>query len=715
MLEMEKGRDFEVKKVNQKINTFFTTRNEKIEVEAKRIPEADYLYPITYFFDDEEEIRNDYRKRLEFSGAVNKESKLADAMKNIESHTKTFKTSQEEIVCPCCHKVENIEKFITVKPNKKPFIEGIEKKGFNNWLSLFKKDTTLLYSDYFEIEMLADTYGYPDIIEYDNHEGVIVAYKIRLTCPECGKVIDTEKHPFEKLSNVNRMNSKNIKAQNYVVFKDTNKTAISIIYSSYFINMDAKKLSAENFRVRVVFNHITGQSYFIGPKKLNGKSMSGYIYQRFINITYRFNKENYPSYILDILNSDDVKKELFMALIEAHDDYIDRFLDFPSEKGKYFKNEEGELIFVETPFSIFSFNFKEIPFFWLCIYNRLPALNGKQIMDISPDEIDDGYNCFIPNQYMSKLFKGCAPISSSNEILNQMLKNIKLPNNKTTRKLLTTNISTAIDLVCFSRLGFKDINIIYRFLSLDDSVREEILIILNYEKEGFMKKDVSKTKKFVKDMIKHKGESKTFNTLFADKSNIRYIEDSAMMYAKFKESNLVTKEFFTDNILKIHDRMSKDFSKIRYANVEIPYPEKAKIYNKIVKGFEFRLAKDTNELIKIGQDLKICVGGYRDIALSGRSLIISVSHDSEYCGCVELSQSEKELIQAKSVYNNVFQERKAEALKEWVETFDIDTGYCNDYTHISEGEISYDKDAYTSRTYDYHNLELDDQGNVITK
>lgn len=139
---------------------------------------------------------------------------------------------------------------------------------------------------------------------------------------------------------------------------------------------------------------------------------------------------------------------------------------------------------------------------------------------------------------------------------------------------------------------------------------------------------------FFKDAIKNKGEVPAYKLLKTYEYLYTFL-DTCNMYEKLKKAKLISKNLFKNNLSQIHDILSADINKIKYKNIDLPNKPADKVYNKEIGNYEYTIAKDTNELIKIGQKLHICVGSYREKALNRNCLIVSVKKDKEYVGCIE--------------------------------------------------------------------------------
>lgn len=187
-----------------------------------------------------------------------------------------------------------------------------------------------------------------------------------------------------------------------------------------------------------------------------------------------------------------------------------------------------------------------------------------------------------------------------------------------------------------------------------------------------------------------------------------YISDIANMFDEvYKyDKKLLDSIDWSGSIKEIHDDFSLVSTKIQYANVQIPYKAHERALEREVEGFSFSLANDTNELVAIGQEMKICVGSYRDAVLSKRSTIISMKYQHSYIGCIEVDLS-GQLIQMKGKCNTYLVGDAAQAAKRWANIVGLKaTNRCVDFQNLGKTLVT---DA------DYHHLEIDDNGNVFDK
>lgn len=618
-------------------------------------------------------------------------------------------SSKTVICCPKCHNVAKYEDYLKVKPGKEKDVEYFAKKYGPDWYSLIiSPNAHVNLNDYFEYIPDYENSGLHELKGYYNYYSSKITFAPKLICPKCEFLTNTYKYRYLELCC--RYEAQNTDLYSLTIFNDEKKIAASAIFHSYYINIDAMKISVQVFRTRLVFNTQTGQTYFIGAKGLDGKKVPGWHYNKITCLTYRYS--TYVPYTVRVLlESTDIKEEVFRLLVKKNNGTKQQFEGMPSAPTVSeildtagFSIEEREKILKELPADYekdwtSTIDFRQISLSVLTIYNRFPCLDYTQIKNLI---VGDNY-------FMKDMFAHIGREATKEELFNQVLINTGFINKgKKVRKTIASNLILAHQAKIFRSYGFKDINLINRFLELSDDSRDNFV----YEIESI--KDIKAVKTFLKDMIKRKGEAKTFNTIFGNNSKVYDLIDAARMYIKFKEADMVVPEYFTDSIKKIHDRLSLDYPKVQFKNVPITYPQKAEKYNvTIANEYEFTLAKDTNELVKIGQELKICVGGYRDSALEGNCVIVSMKQSGKYVGCIEVSGDYKNLKQAKAVCNNRLQEKKAEALKTWVEMVGVNPDTCCDYDHIREGNIEYDPSKiYNSNHTDYHQYELDENDEV---
>lgn len=151
-----------------------------------------------------------------------------------------------------------------------------------------------------------------------------------------------------------------------------------------------------------------------------------------------------------------------------------------------------------------------------------------------------------------------------------------------------------------------------------------------------------KHKDFYLKYINANSEKKLLNQI--EKLPDYCLIDTAKLYAMIKDKIKDYEVDFTRNIKDLHDIFDKDYRKIRQSNEKIPQNKSiAKVFKDFeVNGITYRLAKDTDELIKIGAIMDICVGGYRNDALSKQCIIVAgYDKEDKPVTCIELRKEKQ--------------------------------------------------------------------------
>lgn len=252
---------------------------------------------------------------------------------------------------------------------------------------------------------------------------------------------------------------------------------------------------------------------------------------------------------------------------------------------------------------------------------------------------------------------------------------------KADRKILYENPYKAVLYVVGRKLGITDYNVIrsmYQQL-------EYMLLQTEYngEKQAFG---------FLKVLYKTKG-------LNALKAAIAYdmrphtsaiLWDTARMWAEITDAG--HEADLSGNLQEIHDRYSKLAYLVRHGNQELHYGKGEEKFTETVDDYDFTLAKDTYELVDVGDEMGICVGiSYREPAVRHDCDIVIMREKTEKrkaVGCLELRKQNGKwrLIQAKAKYNNLLQGEHAYALKKYVKQTSL-VADCYDFEHIRKGNI----------------------------
>lgn len=131
----------------------------------------------------------------------------------------------------------------------------------------------------------------------------------------------------------------------------------------------------------------------------------------------------------------------------------------------------------------------------------------------------------------------------------------------------------------------------------------------------------------------------------------------------------------------IHDTLEKDYKKLKENAYEYHYDKKVQDkLNKEIDGFKFTLATTSEELVSVGTKMSICVGGYTSNVARKECMIVYVTKDNKYVGCIEI-RPDGSINQAKAFQNNYFEGELLKAFDEYTEILQLDTHNCYDLKH----------------------------------
>lgn len=575
--------------------------------------------------------------------------------------------------CPCCGKMNFVKEFYTLKEGCQ-FPEG--------WVA--EKSTI------------------PNSYRCDSIQDLLVkkGNNILLTCPECKEDVTDYDKWYLKCGSDYVFDNWLLDAYSYFIDEENGKISFTLFFITLFPNTDAGKLAINNYNFKVIFNVKTGQSYILEIRKTDGKKnrpkwVTG---ARLKNVTYG-GISCCSNIVCNCLRNNEILKKMLDILISYNkrswDDLLfdGNTLDdiFKEDASPWWgrntlKNAEGKTIGID--FGI------------VTIYNKFCNLGfSRNFYNYLRDTIQEKQRHGHRNDWR-KIRNMLLLISNSDNAVSAVESVIikhKIPQKKKIKKIVYDNPLIVFNYKTILSLGFKDYNIV---MDLLENYYEQI----DFIKSNCYNDDFDKVIVFISDMIALKGEPTSKKLIVS----IRYghdaknwLIDSARMYYRIKEEDMVNPKSLKGTLREIHDNLTTDYKKVRFKNKTIPYNEEELKLNEEIDGFKFILAKDTHQLIDVGNYMGICVGSYGEGAYNKNLIIVTMIQDGKYVGCIELSKDGKVLRQAKAKYNNVLQEQKAEALKKWVEAKKIDGSKCYDYKHILDDNICYDEDKIYQGTHNY--------------
>ncbi len=524
--------------------------------------------------------------------------------------------------------------------------------------------------------------GDPEFLEMVDVNGRRNSYdhEAEFECPSCGFIFSKEDlHYLPRRLDTESMTLKSVKI--FPVKDD--KLVASVFSAMYFPSVETEQLAVVPVRYRIVFNLKTGQTFLMEGRTLSNKHPKFDDAPHVFRATF-FNKDMAPSAYRKITSNPNIVAVLAEAILEVYGGQKEQL----TKKGD----------FSDTTFNMITcYNYAH--YFNFEYYKQASEIiNTRHYDRASKDRIAYKFNCIKtkfesndPELFSKYLFKG--------------IKNNLRPK-KAIKKIIFQNPLLS-DLYRFMlSIGFSNQDVLLSFMTshLDCSKALEKLINTVREEE-----DHEICIQFLSFLLEVKGEAETLKYLSSSKDKLSdYFVDTAYMAVSFHKRDMLKNRHLKGSLKQTHDALARDFYRIKNPNRSIDYNEEEMALNDNIDDIDFILAKDTYELIDIGQEMGICVGSYGNKAANKQSVILKMIQGKKYVGCIELTADCKEMIQAKACYNNLLQEVKAEALKKWVKKHKIQAN-CSDYRHIKNGQIEYNEDQIYQGHYNYANYYL---GNV---
>lgn len=426
------------------------------------------------------------------------------------------------------------------------------------------------------------------------------------------------------------------------VYGNDDKIAVSSFYVNpiFIKSKDGFKLSLESSTKRIVFNLKTGLTYELPCKNSKGKVLYG----KLTNATY----SNFRCFLSNQKYAE--VAEYVKSIVAPHVDDI--------------------------------LTLEELKFF-----NRVPQLKVEQVKDLI------FLNTKVFKNNASCIFKNVQKNDSANVFVSKVCSNLGLPNSKGARKMITSMENMYL-LSAIHNMGISDINNKRTLLSLISTLDKTQGVYISLESLTN-----ETTCKFIKALVKHRGEntvtrmvSQALKVQVRNSDGCMYyvtdanlIHDSASLYADYTKAGIDATTYLNGKLREIHDGLAKDHSKIAAYLDTIPFKYTDKERELEWKDtYSFNLMKNKAEMVSVGRDMHICVGGstYTNSAEKKTGYYINVTHNSEYKCCIELSK-DLDLLQVKAFGNSMAKGELAEAVREWVKMHpEVKAKGCSDYIQM---------------------------------
>lgn len=463
------------------------------------------------------------------------------------------------------------------------------------------------------------------------------------TCPVCGN------------STFNYFN--NPKAVSFVDFTkiwiNEEKVSFHICYTDYFYNKKVSKVAATKRRIALTFNSRTGNMYLINGKQLVNWtycSTSGNLFEalsKFKNLLlddqacdnfYQFCKTCLAKRSITFFNIDTFFESNYFSVSDLRSIFL--VLKYPVLQDAQFntaltdcalpkkvrKNLLSAKNIDESIRTIFNFKNKKI--------TRLFKENDYHPIFPIFSFILEGQGS---TDYFCDLFDKSA-YTSKNSYRNHMGMFHSTNDSSTT---LITYENTICHYITneFDYRKSKDVELIVGGL----------LFFKQFFKteSAFLRKLFNSRRKMVDS------DEKITLTIF---EMLNYIKDAYRMVLQIQDQAPELSVDFTNDFIYYHDILSKTVARIKKENEFITYSDEEKdFYNDQIGKYDIHLARSTDEIIKSGTDMSICVPSYAERTVYKELYILFVYDGEVPVCCIELSITSNSVVvvQVKGPHNNI--------------------------------------------------------------
>ena len=476
-----------------------------------------------------------------------------------------------------------------------------EEIEYNISVQVYMLDNKIFYLDCEKIDFVADkitlTYENIEYTEHTDNKNIIIlsgdfVFNFYFyVCPRCGKIITS-------VIRLSFLKYYTVKTGEYI-FNNPENIKHSVMFK--MIMKIRGKVHCMQYKHLYIFSKKNLRLYYIGHRYITGSSaLKNMFKQKFINITWRYS---------DSFGTEDILAYVNKYLLSKYEDEF-----------KFFKKDLDNISNLHN--RVFSL-WKEYSYYSLFYLKKTLNIKNNYLLYFI-------YKLRYVNKDIIKQLKN----KNDNEILKFLFINKKLFYTK------SFYVNFDFNRYCYAFPYINNTNDTKLF------IKSPAYPMYIYEK--------GKRNNFIYIYGKKNSKTRFFNQLIKTESNI--LSDSCMLYKDLKKEIPDYKVDWNDSISYLHDIMSKDYNRIKKENRELPIDEELK---KIIDSFDdfhikYSLAKDTDELVHTGSFMNICVGGYRNLALSSESLIVIGYENGNPVTCMEFTRNKNKLIicQVKKKYNN---------------------------------------------------------------
>lgn len=460
-----------------------------------------------------------------------------------------------------------------------------------------------------------------------------------VTCPSCGR-----ETAYADLRSAHSYERTHIFLENIVYFDNGDKVKLKVFFNDVtFFNGG---IQINPYYYFVVFNIKTGQSYLFEPRHcFTGKRWKRYNKPRIMNI----------STITE--STEQIPYAFWYSQIK---DFID-FLEKKLEEQLGFPPVSFEESFRRAEKCIqrrFDCEVK-VSIFDLAIHVRFPLLDWHNTQRLIHRAR------FSADKYILKILRSVK--SHTPNPIRTILEKSGIEYKKSLARLVGENMLRISYLHPFSKI--KDVNLLRDIVKWMDNVP---FVHLD---SGQLKEEMDL---FLEDAIKAVGE-KTIVRKIIRVNDYRCFFDSVAMYQDIKKVFPNYECDFKDSIQEIHDQLVVDHYKAQQKNVPIEYEKKEYELEGEYGGIRFVLPKETADLVAVGAKMHICVGSYAQRVLNGYCRIVVGYKEDEPVVCIELTNYNRDIVQAKMKYNHYPEGDVYNSVMAWakdknlnIETYDLE-------------------------------------------
>lgn len=461
-------------------------------------------------------------------------------------------------------------------------------------------------------------------------------YKQDFICSTCNKTFKYEDYYMLTISDYGYK----VFGLDCYVFQD-NKDILTVSILCNVVFLKGKKVSVISTNQRLTINCKTGSSYIFEPRTF-GKRLFFYEFPRIVNCTYNLAPlivYSIPTKVYEFLKKRiyKIKSEYFKFQLNTLEEY----------KEEEYKEERSKRIYKISDENAYFTNIRELN--TLLIYNRFPLLNSYRVK-------------ITENTFYEKKVRDYRKIkASSTDPIGDFINILKLPNQKSVKKICKENFIRAKSLSKFNKVFA-----IKRAINLSETYITAIEI-------DFVP--------FLKSLVRHTSEKEAYKKLMnlvkkEDKFNSNnLLRDISLMYNVVKKSKNFKKVKidFNKSMQNIHDDLQDITIELGSKKNNFKYTTKEK--NKVKysnKQYSIRLTKNNHELSRIGSKMHICVGAYSKLVLSKHCAVaIMTDKEKRYVACIELDPELNKVKQVKGYCNQLLKGEQKEFVEKWIQEKDL--------------------------------------------